>query len=203
MSTGTIVWLVVLIALGVLFVLTLRRMSKLVGRTRDLERYQKTVAILEQRLALTADPFVDQLDGIRRRAGDPHALSEAVAATQDTLRAIAAEGRAARPPSGLATEAAAFTVELERAVRAAELVGHGLDALLGGRGGRELEAQTSLKRGALNLRHAREAATTAAAVIARIRPGDLSGRGDRLPPAGTPMGGATYIIDGDLDGEVR
>ena len=49
---------------------------------------------------------------------------------QDALRAIADEGRGAKVPRGLAREAAAFTVELERAVRAAELVGHGLDALV-------------------------------------------------------------------------
>ncbi len=203
MSTGTVVWLLVLVALAALFVLTLRRMSVLVGRTRDLERYQKVVAHLEQRLALTADPFVEQLDGIRRRAGDPQALAEAVPVTQDALRAIAAEGRTTRPPKGLVAEAAAFTVELERAVRAAELVGHGLDALLSGRGGRELEAQTSLKRGALNLRHAREAASSAAAAIARVRPSDLHGRTDRVPPTTPAPGGPTYVVDGDLDGESR
>ena len=53
--------------------------------------------------------------------------------------------------------------ETERAVRAADLVAHGLDALLAAGATYEMEAQTSLKRGTLNLRHAREVFGRAAA----------------------------------------
>ncbi len=94
-------------------------------------------------------------------------------------------------------EAAAFTVELERAVRAAELVGHGLDALVADRGGRDLEAQTSLKRGTLNLRHATEAASRIVAEIAAVRPGDLLTRSDQADALRSSV--PTYIVDGDLD----
>ena len=197
MGQGALIWLIVLVVLAALFLLTLRRLSTLVGRTRTLERYQKQSAQLARRLSATADPFVAQLDEIRRRSGDPRGLAEAIPGAQDALRAIADEGRAMKVPTGIAREGTAFVVELERAVRAAELVGHGLDALVADRGGRDLEAQTSLKRGALNLRHASEAARRVASEIGAIRPADLLNRTD-TPDAGrssTP----TYLVDGDFD----
>ena len=72
-------------------------------------------------------------------------------------------------------------VELDRAARATDLVEHGLDALLAHRGHRELEAQTSLKRAALNLRNAR------GAVGAHRRPG-RRGRGRPTCRAARPDG---------------
>ncbi len=51
-----------------------------------------------------------------------------------------------------------LVAELERAERALEMVEHGTTIMLTvRRGPRELEAQTSIKRGYLNLIHAREA----------------------------------------------
>ena len=197
MPQAAILWLVVLLVLAALFLLTLRRLSTLVGRTRTLERYQKQVAQLARRLSATADPFVVQLDEIRRRSGDPRGIADAMPGAQDALRAIADEGRTTKPPKGLAREAAAFTMELERAVRAAELVGHGLDALVADRGGRDLEAQTSLKRGVLNLRHASEAATRLAREIGAVRPADLLNRTD-APDTGRSSV-PTYEVDGDFD----
>jgi hypothetical protein len=199
MDTGTVVWLAVLAGLALLFLVTLRRMSVLVGRTHDLERYQRTVSQLDRRLAATSDPFVVALDEIRRRSGDPRAMAEQVPGMQDALRAIAAEGRDAKVPRGLAREAVAFTVELERAVRAAELVGHGLDALLADRGGRDLEAQTHLKRGALNLRHARDSASRIAADILALRPGDLLDRADQSKPRSAGAAVPTYLVDEGSD----
>jgi hypothetical protein len=192
-----LIWLVVLVVLVALFLLTVRRLSVLMGRTRSLERYQKQARQLAERLAATANPFITQLDEIRRRSGDPRSLAEAMPGAQDALQAIAVEGRAAKVPRGLAREGSAFIAELERAVRAAELVGHGLDALVADRGGRDLEAQTSLKRGALNLRHATEAATRLAGEIAAVRPADLLNRSDQ--PETVRTSAPTYLVDGDLD----
>jgi hypothetical protein len=199
MNTATVVWLVVFVVLAVLFVLTLRRMSVLVGRTHELERYQRLVRSLDKRLAQVADPFVAQLDEIRRRSGDPRTLGSSIAGVQDALREISAEGRAARIPKGLAHEAVAFTVELDRAVRACDLVEHGLDALLADRGGRDLEAQTSLKRGALNMRHAREAVTRLAAEITAIRPVDLRDRLDMGVRGTAGSAVPTYLVEEEPD----
>jgi hypothetical protein len=202
MTLGVAAWLIVLAALAVLFIVVLRRMSVLVARTRDLERFQHGTRTLDGRLALTIEPLVSRLDEIRRRAGDPQALATNLEPAQATLHELAAEARRLRAPAALAPLRSAFIDEIERAGRAADMVEHGLDALVAGRSGRELEAQTSLKRGALNLRHAREASGALVARIAAVRPADLidrEGRGRGSPTAGGPGSAGrlpTYLVDG-------
>jgi hypothetical protein len=68
------------------------------------------------------------------------------------------EARALRGPAGANELRDAIAGELERAARALEMVDHGCAILTSARAGtRELEAQTSIKRGYLNVLHAREA----------------------------------------------
>jgi hypothetical protein len=205
MTLEVAAWLIVLATLGVLFIVVLRRMSVLVGRTRDLERFQQGSRAVDGRLASTIEPLVSRLDEIRRRAGDPQALAEQLEPAQATLRLLADDARRLRPPAPLRSLAAAVVEEVERAGRAADMVEHGLDALVAGRSGRELEAQTSLKRGALNLRHAREASARLVAEIERVRPADLvarrgagSGRSSGGTAGGATGGGSqpTYLVDG-------
>jgi hypothetical protein len=198
---GAVLWLVVLGALGVVAAITMRRMSTLAARTRTLERFQRGVTGIDARLGITADPFVGQLDEIRRRSGDPNALAEALPVAQDALRALVVEARALKPPTALTSQAVALVVELERAIRSADMVEHGLDAMLAHRGGRDLEAQTSLKRGALNMRHAREAAGRIAREVAAVRPADLVARPEGSARAAQGPAIPTYLVDGDTDGE--
>ncbi len=201
MTVGVAVWLIVLIALAAMFAIVLRRMSVLAARTRDLERFQRTTGSLDTRLAAIIGPTVSRLDEIRRRAGDPQALADQLETTQASLRELAGEARGLRAPAGMAALGTVLADEVERASRAADMVEHGLDSLLAGRSGRELEAQTSLKRGALNLRHAREASARVVAEIASVRPADLierTGSGSRSGAAAAGMGRAqpTYLLDG-------
>jgi hypothetical protein len=171
---AALLWLgLLLLVVLVLLVLTARRMSLLIARTRALESFQATVAELDSALGTAIDPLVAQLDEIRRRAGDPVSLAKGLETIQAELRSLVSRARALRPPKPLADEAAALLAELDRASRAADLVEHGLDALLAHRGHRELEAQTSLKRAALNLRNARGAAAAIARRVAAVRPADL------------------------------
>jgi hypothetical protein len=202
---GAILWLVligVLAGLLMVFLVTTRRMSVLIARTRDLERVQRSVESIDLRLAAVIDPLVARLDEIRRRGGDPQALARDLGPAQAMLGDLADEARALRLPEVLADQASVMIHETERAARAAELVEHGLGAMLAARGHRELEAQTSLKRGALNLRHAREAFGRAAAVVAALRPADVAGRpGYGLRgPAPTPRPVPTEQDDQDVDG---
>ncbi len=201
MSGGTWLWLLLLVGLAVLFVLTLRRMSALIARTRELERFQGAAARLDRRFADAADPLVERLDEIRRRSGDPQALVTALPAAAEGLRAAATEARSLQAPTGLLDRGAGLVGELDRAVRATELVEHGLDALLSARGNRELEAQVSLKRGALNLRHAREAFRLIVDEVARVRPADLPALAARRATGPLPNL-PTYVVDGlDQDTE--
>jgi hypothetical protein len=201
LAQGAVLWLVVLGALGVVAAITLRRMSVLADRTRLLERFQTGVASIDARLATVVDPFVAHLDEIRRRSGDPESLAAGLPTTQDMLRAIAAEGRALKAPASLTSEVVALVVELDRAVRAADMVEHGIGALLARRAGRDLEAQTSLKRGALNLRHAREATNRIAREVAAVRPADLVPRREASGRPGPAPAGPTYLVDADMDAD--
>ncbi len=179
MPQAALIWLgLLLVVLVILLAITTRRMSSLIARTRDLEAFQKAVAELNGALGAAVDPLVLQLDDIRRRNGDPTSLARGLDTIQSELRGLVQRGRELRPPRPLADEAAALLAELDRSSRATDLVEHGLDALLAHRGHRELEAQTSLKRAALNLRNARGAAAAIAARVGMVRPADLLNRPD-------------------------
>ena len=122
-----------------------------------------------------------QLDEIRRRAGDPGALARGLDTIQDELRGlVAARARAPAAAGALADEAAALVAELDRAARAADLVEHGLDALLAHRGAPRARGADLAQARALNLRNARGAAAAIAGQVAAVTPADL------LTPAGRP-----------------
>ena len=201
MKAELILWVGLLVVLFLLFLLTLRRLSVLIARTRDLERVQRSVDSIDLRFAAAIEPLVGRLDEIRRRSGDPLVLSRELEPARGMLQDLAAETRKLRVPGLLAGQAAILVQELDRAVRATELVGHGMDALLAGRGNRELEAQTSLKRGALNLRHARDAFGRAAVEVAAVRPSDVARRpGGHAGAAGVAPGSIHFdLTERDLD----
>jgi hypothetical protein len=161
MEPRVILPLLLFLVLAALFLLILRRASLLVAATRDHDRFTKAISDLDRRLAATLDPVVNKLDLIRRHEVGPEELAEVLSGATDDLRRQAEEARALRPPPELADVPSAFAREVERAERAVGLAEHGRSGLVANRGGpRELESQTSLKRAALNLRHAREAANT-------------------------------------------
>jgi hypothetical protein len=198
-TVGAIIWAGLLVALVALFVVITRRMSTLIGKTRGVEELQRSVESMDRRLGAAVDPVVTRLDGIRRRAGDAEGLARDLVPARAMLLDLAAEARALELPESLAAQGAVMVHETARAVRAVDLVAHGLEALLSARGSYEGEAQTSLKRGALNLRHAREAFARAAAEIAAVRPADLA-PGVRWGAANpVPGGGTTYGDSGDTD----
>ena len=142
-----------------------------------------------------------QLDEIRRRSGEPRTLGDVAARASRThcarsprrraarRRRAACRARQARSPSSWSGPCA------RRRPRRAT----GSTRCSRTAASRELEAQTSLKRGALNLRHAREASTRLAAEIAALRPADLL---DRAEQPGSQRGrsdAATYIVDDEPD----
>ena len=139
--------------------LVLRRMSTLIARTRDLERYQQAVTGLDERSTAVVGPAGHaSWTAARRQAGRPGRAPDAVAAAQGHARRPRARGTCSadagrrssprpcrsRPSStarpGRPTWPSTGSTPCRRAPA-----------------GRDLEAQTSLKRGALNLRHAQEA----------------------------------------------
>ena len=195
MTDGTGLWLLLLAILAFAAALILRRMGRLIARTRELEGFQRSARQLDRVFGATADPMVARLDELRRHAGDPQGLVGLLGPASETLRTAATEARALRPPARLRGEAQGLARELDRAIRATEMVEHGLDALLAVRGGRELEAQTSLKRGALNLRHARSSFHEIVAQVLAVGPADVATNAP-MRSAGAGATVPTYIVDG-------
>jgi hypothetical protein len=146
------------LAIAILFALVLRRAGRIVARTREVEGFRAAVYDLAARIELSLDGATDRIDALRRQQSAPSSIDDTIAAATDAVQRYLEEVRALR---GVGTAAAIrddMAFELERAGRALEMVEHGAAILVTTRrGDRGLEAQTSIKRGYLNLLHAREA----------------------------------------------
>ena len=146
------------IALAAGLAVVLRGTGKIVARTREVEHFQGAVKDLAARVDASLEGAAGQIDAVRRRQIDPDAIAETVTAATVAVQRYAEEARVLRGPRKAQEIRADLVAELERAERALGMVEHGTTIMaLARRGPRELEAQTSIKRGYLNLIHAREA----------------------------------------------
>jgi hypothetical protein len=197
--TGTVLWLGALAALSLAAAVVLRRVGRLAGGTHELERLKSDVVGINQRLGETVDELVGHLDEVRRGARDPAATAAEVEAARAALRILSRQAHELRPPAPLRAQAQELAWEVDRAVRAADMAGHGLAQMGGRRNETGTEAQTALKRGTLGLRHAREAVTRMMIGLAKLTPVEVNA----MPVA--PMSGrfgaiVTPPVDEDLVG---
>ena len=146
------------IALAAASVIILRRAGRLIANTREIQGFRSTVRDLNERIGLSLDGAAQRIDAVRRQQLPADGLGDTVSATRDAVTRYAEEARALKGPPEAAAIARDIVSDLDRAKRAIDMVEHGATILAAvRRGGRELEAQTSIKRGYLNLIHAREA----------------------------------------------
>ena len=153
--------LVLFFALVAAFLYVLRRAAGLGAATREDEGFRTASAGLTDRAATLMGETAQRIDRVRRRQDAPAALDEVLPATLEALAGLRAEVDAFVAPGSLAPLATRLGEELDRATRAVEVVQHGC-ALMGVTAGRprEMEGETSIKRGYLNFLHAREAIST-------------------------------------------
>ena len=146
------------IALMAGLVVVLRGTGRIVARARELERFRATVKDLAARIDASLGGAVGQIDAVRRRQIGPDTITDTIAAATDAVERYAEEAKDLRGPRSSQQIRSDLLADLDRARRALGMVEHGTATLMTARRGpRELEAQTSLKRGYLNLIHAREA----------------------------------------------
>jgi hypothetical protein len=146
------------VALALAFALFIRRAGRFIAETREIETFRRTAADLTARVDTSLNGVAGRIDGVRRRTLSAQDISENIAAATDAVERYTAEARALPGPPIAAEIRDALVTELERAGRALQMVEHGCTILTSARiGGREIEAQTSIKRGYLNVLHAREA----------------------------------------------
>jgi len=155
--------LALFVALVIAFAYVLRRAAGVVAVTRVDDAFRSDGAALAERAVATITTGAQRIDRVRRRTDAPNTLDDALPELIEALASLRVEADALVPPSALAAAAARIVEELDRAGRAVETVRHGC-VLLGVEAGRprELEGETSIKRGYLNLLHAREALTSLA-----------------------------------------
>jgi hypothetical protein len=151
-------------ALVVAFFSVLNRAGRVVADTRVEDAFRRDAASLADRAVEHLGEACTQIDRVRRRLDAPDTLEGILPPALEALEGLAAEAAALGPPTALEPFRARLAEEIDRAARAAATVQHG-GILMGVTAGRprELEGETAIKRGYLNLLHAREALVTLAA----------------------------------------
>lgn len=178
MELAIILPLAAFVILAALFALFLRRAGRLIAATRDVERFRRQVSDLASRVETSLGEVCGRVDAVRRGQVEAVALSDDLSASLDATEKYTAEARGLRPPSDAQRIRDGIVAELERAKRALEMVEHGCSIQASARAGsRTLEAQTAIKRGYLNVLHAREAITRLAVEAAELVPTDPTHRG--------------------------
>ena len=165
------------IALAAAPLIVLRRAGRLIATTREIRASGRRSATgrTDRDVARRGRPAVDS---VRRQQLSAEGLGDTITATGDAIRRYTDEARALKGPPEASAIAVDIVTDLGRAKRAIDMVEHGATILASvRRGQRELEAQTSIKRGYLNLIHAREAIARHAARAEALEPG-------RSPKAG-------------------
>jgi hypothetical protein len=168
--------LLAFVILFVLFLLVLRRAGRFVAATRDVERFRRQTGDLAARVETSLGEICTRVDGMRRGVFGADAVADDITASLDAVARYADEARALRPPPDGRKIRDDIVSELERAGRALEMVEHGRSIQASARsGGREIEAQTSVKRGYLNVLHAREAIAHQASLARTLGINDEAG----------------------------
>jgi hypothetical protein len=171
------------IILLVLFWMVLRRAGRFLAQTRDVERFRRQVGDLGHRIEVSLGEVSSRVDAVRRGSLSADALGDDLTASLEAVALYAGEAKALRPPTAGKPIRDEIVSELERIARALEMIEHGRSIQTSARsGGREMEAQTSIKRGYLNVLHAREAIARQAQAAAELSIGD---GGERFQRRGT------------------
>ncbi len=159
----TVASLALFVVLAIAFAYVLRRAARVVAATREDDAFRRDGAALADRGAAALAAGAERVDRVRRRSDAPSALDDILPGLLEVLGALRVEADALAPPSTLAHLRARIAEEIDRASRSVESIQHGCILLGVGAGRpRELEGETSIKRGYLNMLHAREALVSVA-----------------------------------------
>ncbi len=146
------------IALAAGLTVVFRGTARIAAQTREIRQFQTALRDLAGRADQTLGVAAAQIDQVRHHQAGPELIGQAVLDTTETLERYTEEARSLKGPRRTRQIRDELVVALERASRAIAMVDHGATMLASARrGNRDLEAQTSIKRGYLNLIHAREA----------------------------------------------
>jgi len=146
------------IALAAGLLVVFRGTARIAARTREIHQFRGGVKDLAARVDAQIEAAAGRIDAVRHNQAGPELISQTVVDAAEALERYGNEARALKGPRRAQSIRDDLVAELDRASRALGMVEHGANMLASSRrGSRELEAKTSIKRGYLNLIHAREA----------------------------------------------
>ncbi len=159
------------VAMGCVVLFALWRIVVVGGEARRVAHGYRIASDVAHRADGWIADAAGMIDAMRRRQVEPEEMASPLAAASAALGALASEVRAGLPrqPSPSMT---ALVEELDRAQRALELVDYGRGLLASA--DRLGEGETSIKRGYLNLLHARDAIRLRGVEIRAATPGSAT-----------------------------
>ncbi len=170
MAADLLIPLAIFVVLLVVFLVVLRRVGNLVAESRESVAFRQQVEDLAARVDATLADIVGRIDALRRQQIEADEIAAPLDAALDALLKYSEEARALGGPPIVAAAKASFAAEIDRADRALQMVEHGASILGSVSSGQRFgEAQTAIKRGYLNVLHARDAIARHATDLATAR----------------------------------
>jgi hypothetical protein len=180
-DAGVVVPLAVFFVAGLAVAYLVWRVVLVGGQLRREAQSQRATVLLARRADMSVSELASLVDEVRRRKMDPQEARPSLRASAQTMRRFSVEisslGSGDAPPAF----AAGLVAELDRTERAIELIEHGAEMLSESSFERHSEGETAIKRGYLNLLHAREAIRACGDEIAAMSDGIVDGTGWRRP----------------------
>jgi hypothetical protein len=165
LSSNVLVPLAISLGLAVPIVLVLWRVFVVGGDLRRDAQLGRAAVDIARRADLSLGELAGVVDDLRRGKVEPDAIAASINACADALRRYAHEAEAV-DDHVKSSRADGLKTEIERAQRAVDLIEHGRSLIVDGRAEVLGEGETSVKRGYLNMLHARDAIKAKADVIA-------------------------------------
>jgi hypothetical protein len=177
-STDVLLPLAAFFALGVPIAVLLWRVFVVGGELRRDAQHGRAAVDLARRADASLAELTAVVDDLRRRKAGPEVSEASIRASSEALRQYALEAEGVDKNLAGSNENG-LRPELERAQRAVDLIEHGRQLLLNGDFEHQAEGETSVKRGYLNLLHAREAI--------KARADELAAAAAAPPPPSGPL----------------
>jgi hypothetical protein len=179
LPTGVLVPLIISVAIVVPLMVLLWRVLVVGGELRREAAHGRAAMDIAHRADTSLAELAELIDALRRGKAAPQACAASLAASADALRRYAHEAESVDKQAVVKDGAPTLASEIERARRAVELIEHGRLLMLETEEDRRAEGETSVKRGYLNLLHARDALKTRASAI-----NEEASRPDEAAPKG-------------------
>jgi DNA repair protein RadC len=166
MSSSVLLPLIVFFGLALPILLLLWRVFVVGGELRREAAQGRAALDIARRVDVSLAELTALIDELRRRKTNPEASGDSLRAAADALCQYVREAEQVDRHVFRVAGSPTFVSEIERAQRAVDLIEHGRVLMLDSKEDGVAEGETSVKRGYLNLLHAREAVKIRAQEIA-------------------------------------